>query len=213
MRITVSFQRMHDLNYFRDHLEVFAEMAKKRGAALDLDAFRKLDKERRELITATEQLKAQRNKASEEIARLKKEKKNADSIIAEMKQVSERIKQSDERIAELDTTQVREAVAALVSEKISGSEKKEFLRALRAKGETAGEIAAFAEGLCRGLAHTLSHGHALYVVLDGDVAQTLGAILREERGVKSDILVIDGIGEACCSTLLSCACGACGPMR
>src|SRR5438093_9256168 len=105
MRITVSFQRMHDLNYFRDHLEVFAEMAKKRGAALDLDAFRKLDKERRELITATEQLKAQRNKASEEIARLKKEKKNADSIIAEMKQVSERIKQSDERIAELDTTQ------------------------------------------------------------------------------------------------------------
>ena len=96
---------MHDLNYFRDHLEVFAEMAKKRGAALDLDAFRKLDKERRELITATEQLKAQRNKASEEIARLKKEKKNADSIIAEMKQVSERIKQSDERIAELDATQ------------------------------------------------------------------------------------------------------------
>src|SRR5207302_2852811 len=67
---------MHDLNYFRDHLDVFAEMAKKRGAALDLDAFRKFDKERRELITATEQLKAQRNKASEEIARLKKEKQS-----------------------------------------------------------------------------------------------------------------------------------------
>src|SRR5216110_135461 len=96
---------MHDLNYFRDHLDVFAEMAKRRSTALDLDAFRKLDKERRELITATEQLKAQRNKASEEIARLKKEKKNADSIIAEMKRVSERIKQSDERIAALDARQ------------------------------------------------------------------------------------------------------------
>jgi len=36
----------------------------KRGTVLDLDAFRKLDKERRELITATEQLKAQRNKAA-----------------------------------------------------------------------------------------------------------------------------------------------------
>src|SRR5438093_13033774 len=105
MRITVSFQRMHDLNYFRDHLGVFSEMAKKRGAALDLDAFRKLDKERRELITATEQLKAQRNKASDEIARLKKDKQNAESLIAEMKQVSERIKQFDERIAELDATQ------------------------------------------------------------------------------------------------------------
>ena len=96
---------MHDLNYFRDHLDVFADMAKKRGATLDLDGFRTLDKQRRELITSTEQLKAQRNKASEEIARLKKEKKNADSLIAEMKQVSERIKQADERIAELDAKQ------------------------------------------------------------------------------------------------------------
>ncbi len=96
---------MHDLNYFRDHLDVFAEMAKKRGAVLDLDAFRELDKERRELITATEQLKARRNKASEEIARLKKEKQSADSLLAEMKLVSERIKQSDERIAELDNNQ------------------------------------------------------------------------------------------------------------
>src|SRR5258708_4192127 len=96
---------MHDLNYFRDQLDVCAKRAKKRGIRLDRDAFRKLDKERRELIAATEQLKAQRNKASEEIARLKKDKQNADSLIAEMKQVSERIKQSDERIADLDATQ------------------------------------------------------------------------------------------------------------
>ena len=96
---------MHDLNYFRDHLDVFAEMARKRGITLDFDAFRALDKDRRELITATEQLKAQRNKASDEIARLKKEKLDADKLIAVMKQVSEHIKNSDERIAELDATQ------------------------------------------------------------------------------------------------------------
>jgi len=96
---------MHDLNYFRDNLDVFAEMAKKRGIALDLDGFRALDKDRRELITSTEQLKAQRNKASEEIARLKKEKLDADKLIAVMKQVSEHIKVSDERIAELDSGQ------------------------------------------------------------------------------------------------------------
>ena len=96
---------MHDLNYFREHLDVFAEMAKKRGATLDLDAFRTLDKERRELITTTEQLKAQRNKANDEIATLKKAKQSADEKIAEMKQVSERIKQGDERIAQLDATQ------------------------------------------------------------------------------------------------------------
>jgi seryl-tRNA synthetase len=96
---------MHDLNYFRDHLEVFAEMAKRRGTPLHLDAFRVLDAQRRELITATEALKAQRNKASDEIARLKKAKESADSLIGEMKAVSEKIKAADERIAALNATQ------------------------------------------------------------------------------------------------------------
>jgi seryl-tRNA synthetase len=96
---------MHDLNYFRDHLDVFAGMAKNRGITLDLDAFRGLDRERRDLITKAEQLKAQRNRASEEIARLKNDKQNAGALIAEMKQVSDRIKQSDVRIAELDAGQ------------------------------------------------------------------------------------------------------------
>ena len=80
-------------------------MAKSRGITLDLDGFRVLDKERREFITTNEQRKAQRNKASDEIARLKKERQNADSIIAEMKQVSELIKRTDEKVAELDARQ------------------------------------------------------------------------------------------------------------
>jgi len=96
---------MHDLSYFREHLDEFAEMATKRDTALDLDGFRALDKERRQLITENEQRKAQRNKASDEIAKLKKEKLNADALLAEMKQVSERIKQTDERISELDAKQ------------------------------------------------------------------------------------------------------------
>ncbi len=96
---------MHDLNYFRDHLNVFAEMAKNRGAALDLDAFRKLDKERRELITETEALRARRNKASEEIGRLKKENLNADALIAEMKAFAEPIKVKSLRTVELTKEQ------------------------------------------------------------------------------------------------------------
>src|SRR5207248_6609006 len=103
---------MHDWSYFREHLDLFAEMAKRRNIALDLDGFRALDKDRREQITANEQRKARRNKASDEIARLKKEKQNADSLIGEMKQVSEQIKQSDERIGELDAKQ-RELLLAI----------------------------------------------------------------------------------------------------
>ncbi len=96
---------MHDLNFFREHLDLFVQMARNRGVHVDIEGFRGLDRERRELITSTEQLKARRNKASDEIARLKKEKKNTEALIAEMKQVSEHIKAADERIAQLDETQ------------------------------------------------------------------------------------------------------------
>lgn len=96
---------MHDLAYFREHPEVFAALAARRGITLDLDAFRELDRERRKCITENEQRKAQRNKASDEIARRKKEKQDADALIAEMKAVSEQIKQADERIVELDARQ------------------------------------------------------------------------------------------------------------
>jgi seryl-tRNA synthetase len=93
---------MHDLGYFREHLEEFEQMAANRGVAIDFDSFRAIDQERRERITAAERLKAQRNKASEEIPRRKKAGEDVSALLAEMKQVSEEIKLADERIAELD---------------------------------------------------------------------------------------------------------------
>jgi ethanolamine utilization protein EutA len=33
----------------------------------------------------------------------------------------------------------------------------------------------------------------LYLILDGDLAQTLGGILRDDLGVESEMLVIDGV--------------------
>jgi seryl-tRNA synthetase len=96
---------MHDLNYFREHLDVFAEMAKRRGITLELDAFRALDKERRELITETEALRAERNKASDEIGRLKKENLNSDTLIAEMKAFAEPIKVKSLQTVELTRRQ------------------------------------------------------------------------------------------------------------
>lgn len=96
---------MHDLSYFRDHPEVFAALAGRRGITLNLDAFAELDRERRKWITENEQRKALRNKASDEIARRKKEKHGAEALLAEMKAISEQIKRADERIVELDAQQ------------------------------------------------------------------------------------------------------------
>ena len=54
-------------------------------------------------------------------------------------------------------------------------------------------IAAFAQGIRNGLANTLAKRMPVYIMVDGDIAQTLGAILRDEMGVDSEILVIDGV--------------------
>ena len=94
---------MHDLGYFREHLNEFEQMAANRGAVIDFAAFRALDQERRERITAAERLKAERNKAGEEIARRKKAGEDASGLLAEMKRVSDEIKLADERTTILDT--------------------------------------------------------------------------------------------------------------
>jgi seryl-tRNA synthetase len=93
---------MLDLGYVREHLDAIEKMARDRGIVFDLGPFREIDTERRRLITSAEQLKAERNKASEEIAKLKKSGQDASAILGRMKEVSEEIKRDDARIAELD---------------------------------------------------------------------------------------------------------------
>jgi ethanolamine utilization protein EutA len=70
----------------------------------------------------------------------------------------------------------------------------EVALALRWQGAPSHErLLAFASGLRQALANTIARGQPVFIMLDGDVAQTLGAILREELDVASDILVIDGV--------------------
>ncbi len=54
-------------------------------------------------------------------------------------------------------------------------------------------IHAFANGIASGLADKIDARQPIYVMLDGDVAHTLGAILREDCKVMSEILAIDGV--------------------
>jgi seryl-tRNA synthetase len=101
--VTVSCPAMHDLNYFREHLPEFEKMAANRRVPIDFEAFRALDRERRERITAAERQKAERNRASEEIARRKRAGQKAEDVLAAMKCASEEIKRADEEIARLDS--------------------------------------------------------------------------------------------------------------
>jgi ethanolamine utilization protein EutA len=71
---------------------------------------------------------------------------------------------------------------------------REIALALRWTGMPSYErLAAFAEGIKRGFADRIAKKQPLFIMLDGDVAQTLGHILREELQVESEMLVIDGV--------------------
>jgi len=52
---------------------------------------------------------------------------------------------------------------------------------------------AFAEGLALGLEDMIAVGKPLFIVLDGDIAQSLGHILKDELEISVGVLVIDGV--------------------
>ena len=105
---------MLDLNFVRDHLEVVEEKLRQRGANPDelLRNFREIDTRRRAAITETENLKAQRNRASDEIAKLKKNKQDATAQIEETKNLRGQIEER-EKAAEAADAELREILNSI----------------------------------------------------------------------------------------------------
>ena len=93
---------MLDLTFIRQNLSLVRQKMQERGAAVALDEFEQLDTERRTLIVETENLKYLRNKTNDEITGLRKQKEDASARIADMKEVSARIKLLDEQLKECD---------------------------------------------------------------------------------------------------------------
>jgi len=85
---------MHDLGAFRANLDGFAARLATRGLKLPLDEFHALDRRRRAAITESEQLRAEQNAMSREIAKLRKE--GVDTAAAQ-----QRSREMSDRIAEL----------------------------------------------------------------------------------------------------------------
>ncbi|MGD1101104.1 MAG: serine--tRNA ligase [Terriglobia bacterium] len=93
---------MLDLNFVRDNLELVKQKMRERGLPEILGDFEALDHERRRLLMEVEGRKARRNKVSDEIASLKKQKQDASSLIAEMKPLSHEIQKLDEQAKACD---------------------------------------------------------------------------------------------------------------
>ena len=94
---------MLDLKRIRTDFDSVAEKLATRGVdAATLNQMKTIDKERRDLLVKVEELKAERNTVSAEIAQAKRNKENADDKIAAMQKLSAEVKNLDATLAELD---------------------------------------------------------------------------------------------------------------
>ena len=95
---------MLDMTWVREHLDVLERALKDRGARISLDEFTALDTARRAALREVETLKASRNKDSEQIAALKKDRRDATGLIDEVRRRGERIKELDAKVAEIEAS-------------------------------------------------------------------------------------------------------------
>jgi seryl-tRNA synthetase len=93
---------MHDLNWFRNNLDVAAERLATRPYLINKDEFRALDAQRRAAVTETERLKAERNASSMEIGKLKKAGTDTAELQAKVRAMGDQIAELEAKTAALD---------------------------------------------------------------------------------------------------------------
>lgn len=98
---------MLDIKRIRENPEAVKTALKTRNANYDeyIDNILEIDVERRKISTDTDALKAQQNKVSKQIPAMKKNGEDTTAVMAEMKTISEKIKQEDAKISELEAKQ------------------------------------------------------------------------------------------------------------
>lgn len=93
---------MLDLRFVRENIDLILEKTQLRGITIDFKSFKELDNERRGLIRKVEDLRAQKNKLSEEFGRKKREGVLTEADINENKKItakiSDEIKEIEERL-------------------------------------------------------------------------------------------------------------------
>ncbi|MBM3295095.1 MAG: hypothetical protein FJY82_11325, partial [Candidatus Aminicenantes bacterium] len=93
---------MLDPKFVLENVDLVLRKTRSRGVPVDLSEFIRLSETKREALRRAEDLRARRNKASEDVARLKRAKEDASDIIAEMKGVGDEIKALEDGIKALD---------------------------------------------------------------------------------------------------------------
>lgn len=95
---------MLDIKRIRKNPEALvAAMKLRRNKGADVSGLLELDEQRRKLIMEVEALKAKRNEDSAKVPMLKKQGNDVSGILAEMKQVADKIKELDGALSDIDS--------------------------------------------------------------------------------------------------------------
>ncbi|HEY6966990.1 MAG TPA: serine--tRNA ligase [Burkholderiales bacterium] len=105
---------MIDIQLLRNSIDSVAARLRSRGYELDVHAFEKLEKHRKDIQTTTEQLQAQRNSLSKQIgqAKAKKDEAQAAALLAQAAEFGDRLKQIEVQ-NDLVQAQLREFVSLI----------------------------------------------------------------------------------------------------
>ena len=93
---------MLDIKAIRENPDAVERALATRGAAVSLAPVLVADAERRRLVTEAEELKAERNRASEAIGQARRRGEDAQAAMTHMREVSDRIKALDALVKEAD---------------------------------------------------------------------------------------------------------------
>lgn len=93
---------MIDIKLIRTEPEKVKAALARRKENVDIDAIIELDKERRQIMFEVEQKKSEQNAVSKKIPAMKKAGEDTTAIFEEMKELSASIKESDDKIRDLD---------------------------------------------------------------------------------------------------------------
>ncbi|API92234.1 serine--tRNA ligase [Virgibacillus pantothenticus] len=131
---------MLDMKFLRHHFQEVKQKLQHRGEDLsELDHFGELDEKRRQLISETEQLKAKRNEVSKQISVLKREKKDAEPAIKEMREVGDKIAVLDSELKQINEQleQIMLSIPNIPHESVPVGEDEEDNIEVRTWGEKA----------------------------------------------------------------------------
>ena len=91
---------MLEIKFVSQNLSAVAKALEVRNYQADLDGFKKCDDERRAMLQEIESLRHQRNVVSDRIAAMKKDGQSTETQVAEMREVSTRIKELEKKLSE-----------------------------------------------------------------------------------------------------------------